>query len=147
MRVYDPLSLSYAFSLLGYSGTNGGSGSTQAARWDNAAKYVYQLGPFNAGVMYSNGGIGHRHVRQRLRLQHRRAFGGFSREGVYTKEHGAVNLQTSVNDVFGGQTLAANMSDNTAWWIMGKYTLEFGGHPRGSVSDQGSKGRSPRATS
>jgi len=32
--VFDPLQLSYAFSLLGYSGTDGGSGSTQAARWD-----------------------------------------------------------------------------------------------------------------
>jgi hypothetical protein len=55
---YDPLALSYAFSLLGYSGTNGGMGSTQAARWDNALKYVYDFGPFNAGVMYSNGDSG-----------------------------------------------------------------------------------------
>ena len=55
---YDPLSLSYALSLLGYSGTNGGSGSTEAARWDNSVKYVYQYGPVHAAAMYSNGGDG-----------------------------------------------------------------------------------------
>ena len=53
---YDPLALSYALSLLGYSGTNGGSGSTEAARWDNSVKYVYQYGPVHAGAMYSDGG-------------------------------------------------------------------------------------------
>jgi predicted porin len=37
-----------------------------------------------------------------------------------------VNLQTAVNDVFGSTTLAANMSDDTEWSIMGKYTWEFG---------------------
>ena len=35
LATYDPMTLSYALSLLGYSGTNGGSGSTEAARWDN----------------------------------------------------------------------------------------------------------------
>src|SRR5579864_7178124 len=50
---YDPLALSYAFSLLGYSGTNGGAGSTQAARWDDSAKYIYEYGPFHAGAMFS----------------------------------------------------------------------------------------------
>src|SRR5580658_6210435 len=38
---YDPQALSYAFSFLGYSGFNGGAGSTQAARWDNSIKYAY----------------------------------------------------------------------------------------------------------
>jgi Gram-negative porin len=52
---YDPMSLSYAFSLLGYSGTNGGSGTTQSARWDNSVKYVYQYGPAHAAAMVSGG--------------------------------------------------------------------------------------------
>src|ERR1700735_3081523 len=42
---YDPQALSYAFSFLGYSGFNGGAGSTQAARWDNSIKYAYANGP------------------------------------------------------------------------------------------------------
>src|ERR1700735_2830885 len=39
---YDPQALSYAFSFLGYSGFDGGAGSTQGARWDNSAKYALQ---------------------------------------------------------------------------------------------------------
>lgn len=128
IAAYDPLALSYAFSLLGYSGTNGGMGSTQAARWDNAAKYVYELGPFNAGVMYSEGGSGTGMFGTGYGATLGATYAGFSAQGIYTKEHAAVNLQSSVNDTFGVNTLAANISDNTAWSIMGKYTLEFGRH-------------------
>jgi hypothetical protein len=53
---YDPQALSYAFSFLGYSGFNGGSGSTEAARWDNSIKYAYQNGPVHIAGMYTNGG-------------------------------------------------------------------------------------------
>ena len=53
---FDPQTLSYAFSFLGYSGFDGGAGSTEAARLDNSAKYVYQYGPVRAGAVYSNGG-------------------------------------------------------------------------------------------
>jgi predicted porin len=125
---YDPLSLSYAFSLLGYSGTNGGMGSTQAARWDNALKYVYEFGPFNAGVMYANGESGTGMFGPGYAFTVGGKYAGFSAQGVYTRERGAVNLQTAVNDAFGSQTLAANISDNTSWSVMGKYTLELGRH-------------------
>lgn len=123
---YDPLKLSYAFSLLGYSGTNGGSGSTQAARWDDSAKYFYEWGPVHAGVMFSNGGSNTGMFGQGYGFDVGGFYGGFSIDAVYTKEHGAVNLQTAVNDTFGSQTLAASISDNTAWSVMGKYTWEFG---------------------
>ena len=33
---YDPQTLFYAFSFLGYSGFDGGADSTEAARWDNS---------------------------------------------------------------------------------------------------------------
>jgi predicted porin len=55
------------------------------------------------------------------------SYAGFSAEALFEKEHGAVNLQSSVNDAFGSQTLAANIADNTAWSLMAKYTFEFGG--------------------
>jgi predicted porin len=123
---YDPLALSYAFSLLGYSGTNGGSGSTQAARWDNAAKYVYEYGPAHAGVMFSDGGSGTGMFGNGYGFDVGAVYKGFSIDAVYTKEHGAVNLQTAVNDTLGGQTLAASISDNTAWSVMAKYTWTLG---------------------
>jgi predicted porin len=126
IAIYDPLALSYAFSLLGYSGTNGGSGSTQAARWDNSAKYVYTYGPVHAGVMYSNGGSGTGMFGSGYGFDVGAVYRGFSIDAVYTKEHGAVNLQTAVNDALGTQTLAANISDNTAWSVMAKYTWNLG---------------------
>jgi predicted porin len=128
IAAYDPLALSYAFSLLGYSGTNGGMGSTEAARWNNALKYVYDFGPFNAGAMYSNGDSGSGMFGPGYGFTVGGAYRGFSAQAVYSKERGAVNLQTAVNDAAGSQTLAANISDNTSWSIMGKYTLDLNGH-------------------
>jgi predicted porin len=124
--IYDPMTLSYAFSLLGYSGTDGGSGSTEAARWDNSVKYYYNYGPVHAGVMYAQGSVDGGIFGDSLGFDLGAEYKGFSIDGVYTKEHGAVNLQSSVNDVFGGTTLAANISDNTEWSIMGKYTIVLG---------------------
>jgi predicted porin len=129
IAIYDPMNLSYAFSLLGYSGTNGGSGSTQAARWDNSAKYVYTYGDvFHAGAMYSMGGQDTGMFGDAFGFLLGGRYQGFSIDATYTKEHGAVNLQTAVNDTVGSTTLAANISDNTAWSIMAKYTFDLGGH-------------------
>jgi predicted porin len=126
IAAYDPLALSYAFSLLGYSGTDGGSGSTQAARWDNSVKYVYDFGPITAGAMYSGGSSGTGFFGNAYGFMFGGHYGGFSAEAVWTKEQGAVNLQSAVNDVVGSTTLAASISDNTEWSIMGKYTWEIG---------------------
>jgi len=132
IATYDPMSLSYAFSLLGYSGTNGGIGSTEAARWDRSAKYVYQYGPITAGVMYGSGGSNTGMFGQGLGAMIGGSYNGFSAQAVLEKEHGAVNLQSAVNDAFGSQTLAANIADNTAWSLMAKYTFNFGGTPEGA---------------
>jgi predicted porin len=129
---YDPMSLSYAFSLLGYSGTNAGSGSTQAARWDNSVKYVYTYGPVHAGAMFSNGGDDTGTNGTDYGFNVGAAYRGFSVDAVYTKEHGAINLKSANSDPV--NTLVANISDNTTWSLMGKYTYEFGG---GGFKDAG----------
>src|ERR1700722_2552594 len=51
LALYDPQTLSYAFSFLGYSGFNGGAGSTEGARWDNSGKYAFQSGPVHTPAM------------------------------------------------------------------------------------------------
>ncbi len=44
MGAYDPMALSYAFSILGYTGTVGpGVGSTETARWDELGEVRHQL--------------------------------------------------------------------------------------------------------
>ncbi len=53
---YDPMGGSYAYALIGFSGTAAGSGSTEDSRWNNAAKYLYAYGPFRIAGMYSTGG-------------------------------------------------------------------------------------------
>jgi predicted porin len=125
IRNYDPMSLSYAFSLLGYSGTNGGSGSTQAARWDNSVKYLYSYGPVHAAAMFSNGGQDTGTLGTDYSFNAGATYRGFSVDAVYTKEHGAINLKSANSDPL--NSLIANISDNEAWSVMGKYTYEFGG--------------------
>jgi predicted porin len=127
IAAYDPMSLSYAFSLLGYSGTNAGSGTTQSARWDNSAKYVYRYGPVHAGFMYSEGGDTTGMFGKGFGFDLGGSYRGFSLDGVYTREHGAVGLQSAVNDPVGTRTLAANISDNEGWSLLGKYTHAFAG--------------------
>lgn len=53
---YDPMYGSYAFALIGFSGTTAGSGSTEDSRWNNAIKYLYSYGPVRIAGMYSPSG-------------------------------------------------------------------------------------------
>jgi predicted porin len=126
IAIYDPMALSYALSLLGYSGTNGGSGSTEAARWDNSVKYFYDNGPIIAGAMYSNGGNATGFFGSAYSFVFGGHVGGFSAEATYTKEHGVVNLQTAANLPLGSTTLASNMSDDQEISVMAKYTWDIG---------------------
>ena len=43
-NAYDPMGGSYAFSVIGYSGKNGGGGDTENGRWTTAIKYRVNLG-------------------------------------------------------------------------------------------------------
>ena len=82
-----------AFSLIGYSGTAGGGvGSTEASRWDNSVKYIFTYGPFHAAGMYTNGGQDTPMVNDGYGANAGVTYMGFSVDGFYTKENGAVNL-------------------------------------------------------
>jgi predicted porin len=125
---YDPQTLSYAFSFLGYSGFNGGAGSTEAARWDNSVKYAYVNGPARFAVMYSNGGadtgiLGHAYAADvGVTVM------GLSVEGVYEHADGAVNLRSSFDNGANpvpSPGLAAYISDDTSWNLMGKYVFDL----------------------
>jgi predicted porin len=138
--VYDPMALSYAFSLIGYSGGAGaGIGDTETARWDNSVKYVYQYGPVHASFMYSNGG-------EDTSLQTSGIAGGvggtwkgLSVDVVYTKENGAVGASAlgagpGLGNVGGlpagfsiDKSLQGTISDNEAWTVGAKYTFNLGG--------------------
>ena len=129
LALYDPQTLSYAFSFLGYSGFNGGAGSTQAARWDNSVKYAFVSGPVHATVLYSNGGQDTGILGKAYGVDLGGTFEGLSVDAVYEHENGAVNLRSSFDN---GPTplptpgLAAYISDDKSYNLMGKYVLEFG---------------------
>jgi predicted porin len=130
LAVYDPQTLSYAFSFLGYSGFDGGGGSTQAARWDNAVKYAYTSSLIRVSAMYSNGGADTGILGKAYGGDIGVTFQGLSIDAVYENIKGAVNLRSSFDDGTANPLptpgLAAYVSDNTSWNIMGKYTFEFG---------------------
>ena len=129
LATYDPQALSYAFSFLGYSGFNGGAGSTEGARWDNSIKYAYQNGPGHVAVMYSNGGQDTGLLGKSYAADLGATFNGFTVDAVYENEKGAVNLRSSFDN---GPTplptpgLAAYISNDTSYNLMGKYTFELG---------------------
>ncbi len=135
MGVYDPMGGSYAFSLIGYSGTPGaGIGSTETARWDDAVKYIYQYGPLHAAGMFTSGGQDTPLMEHSYGGNVGGAYKGFSLDGYYTKENGAVGLGSWPNAAYGTacagtqcNELKGTITDNEAWDVMAKYTFELGG--------------------
>jgi predicted porin len=150
MGAYDPIAGSPAFSLLGYSATAGaGVGSSEPSTWDNSVKYIFTYGPAHAAGMYTNGGQDTPMVGDGYGANVGITYAGFSIDGFYTKENGAVNLrnvplatnlisgstalfpgsassvQTSCNAALGNcpNYLLGTITDNEAWDVMAKYTF------------------------
>jgi predicted porin len=126
---FDPEALSYAFSFLGYSGFNGGAGSTQAARWDNSVRYSYAYGPVHAAAMYSNGGQDTGILGKAYAGDIGFVWEGLAVEGVYENMKSAVNLRSSFDDGTANPLptpgLQAYISNDTSWNAMAKYTFEL----------------------
>src|ERR1700733_1379408 len=126
LALYDPQTLSYAFSFLGYSGFNGGSGSTQAARWDNSVKYVFTSGPVHISGLYSNGGQDVGVLGKSYGADVGVTWMGLSVDAVYENSKGAVNLRSSFDNAATPNPvptpgLAAYISNNKSYNLMGKY--------------------------
>jgi predicted porin len=132
LAVYDPQTLSYAFSFLGYSGFNAGAGSTEAARLDNSAKYAYVHGPVHASLLYSNGGSDTGVIGKSFGADVGVTLYGVSVDAVYENEKGAVNLRSSFDNLttppaeLASTGLAAYISNDRSYNLMAKYTLELG---------------------
>ena len=126
---FDPQTLSYAFSFLGYSGFDAGAGSTEAARLDNSAKYVYQYGPVRAAALYSNGGADTGVLGKAYGVELGGTVEGLTVDAVYENAKGAVNLRSSFDNMpnpVPSPGLAAYISNDVSWNIMAKYTFDFG---------------------
>ena len=139
---YDPMGLSPAFALMGYSGgPAAGFGSTETARWDNSVKYVFVYGPAHAAAMYTNGGDGTAIFNEAYGFNAGAIWKGFSIDAVYTETKGAVSSSTIPYTSYASSTstrcsyllgncpnaLIGTISDNEGWSVMGKYTYQFEG--------------------
>ncbi len=137
---YDPMGLSPAFALMGYSGgPAAGFGSTETARWDEAVKYVFTYGPVHAAGMYTGGGPDSSIFNDAYGVNAGAIWKGFSIDAVYTKTNGAVASTSIPNPLYVAKGsiscvpgscpdgLLGTISDNEGWSVMGKYTYEFGG--------------------
>ena len=119
---YDPQTLSYAFSVMGYSGALSGAGSTEAARWDNSVRYSNKVGPVRVAALYSNGGDGTGIAGPAFGGDLGVDYGNASIDAVYQKIRGGLNLRSAADDT-AGSALTSYVSNNTSWSVQGKYAI------------------------
>jgi len=134
--LYDPQDRAPAFSFFGYSGVVGGGGSTEAARWNSSVRYSFQSGPLRLAAMYSNGSRDSGLLGNAYSGDVGIGIQGLSVDGVYANEKGVVNLRSSFNDPkdpLPSPGLAAYVSDNTMYSLMGRYTFELAQKDRFTV--------------
>jgi predicted porin len=137
---YDPNYLATAFGLLGASNTYSGAGSSEDNRLDSTAKYVLSIDDrvHVAGLYKFNGsnGTGRTAVQANLGA----SLAGASLDAYYSKVNSSITASSLSSAQIGklppgdalSSTLAATVSDNTAYALMGFYRYDplkfFGGY-------------------
>jgi predicted porin len=141
---YDPMGASQAFSLIGFSGTTAGGGDTEDRRLDQSVKYTAKYGPWHLGALYQfSGASGSANTATQLQLGVEGT--GASVDAYYAKKYDAIaTAPLSAAQVAGlatlcttsvappanpngalcfssSNSLAATVSDNTTYGIMGAY--------------------------
>jgi predicted porin len=146
---YDPQQLSYAFSLLGLSGTPAGGGDTQDRRLDSSIKYSAKLlDMFHLGLIYkfqnssaqSYAVAGSGEAFSAFEVSLGAEYAGASLDGFYTKVRDAVSVSAlSADQVTAlpvgyslSNSLAGTISDNASYGVAGSYVFGpatfFGGY-------------------
>lgn len=138
---YDPQQTSYAFSLLGLSGTPAGGGDTQDRRLDSSLKYVGKfLDIVNVGAIYktqtasaqsyATGGSGEAFSAFEVSLGAQ--YLGASVDAFYTKVRDAVSVSAlsaaQVADLpalglSSSISVSGTISDNASYGVMASYAL------------------------
>jgi predicted porin len=122
---YDPTFNTYAFSPIGQSGTAPGGGDTEDTRWDESVKYMGSYGPFRLGAMYGFPDmVGKKDVGWSADLG--ADYAGLSVDAIATHKKDAVSasaLSAAQVAVEPPGSLAATISDNTAYSLAARYAL------------------------
>jgi predicted porin len=130
---YDPNYNASAFGLLGASNTYSGAGSQETNRLDSMAKYVLGFGErVHLGALYKfNGSSGSANTALQANLGTQ--FAGASVDAYYSKAYSAITAtsltaaQVAALPALGypvANSLAATISDNTAYALMALYKLD-----------------------
>jgi len=130
---YDPNYAASAFGLLGASNTYSGAGSQETNRLDSTAKYVLGVGErVRLGTLYKfNGSGGSANTAFQANVGTR--FGGASLDAYYSKVQSAITAtsltstqvaQLPALGLSASNSLAATISDNTAYALMASYQLD-----------------------
>jgi predicted porin len=129
---YDPNYASQAFSVIGLSGTTAGGGDTQDRRLDSSLKYVATIDQaIHVGAQYKfSGATGSANTAVEVNLGGELA--GASVDAYYVKVKDAISAsslsaaQVALLPGLGfsvSNSLAATVSDNTTFGIMGMYSF------------------------
>lgn len=138
---YDPQQTSYAFSLIGLSGTPAGGGDTQDRRLDNSIKYSGRfMDMFHVGAIYKTQGssaanyatAGQGEAFSGFEVSLGAEYGGASADVFYTKMRDAIFVsplsaaQVAALPALGltSQTsVAGTVSDNASFGAMASYAI------------------------
>jgi len=128
---YDPNPGSYNFSLIGYIGNYVGGGDSEDDRLNSSIKYANQIGPFRLGALGQF--KGHNAVFSRYgvygstsQLDLGADYRHLSADFTYSRRYdgiSAASLSAAQMLTAPATSLAATISDNTAYNVMGKDTV------------------------
>jgi predicted porin len=138
---YDPQQVSYAFSLVGLSGTPAGGGATQDRRLDDSIKYYasyFNLIHFgvqykfqnSTAQSYATGGSGE--AFSAVETSFGAEYAGASVDVFYTKVRDAISasalseadtLALPALGLSSSNSVAGTVSDNASYGVMGSYNL------------------------
>jgi predicted porin len=121
---YDPMNGSYAFSPIGYSGMTGGMGDTEDVRLDDSVKYQWKYDMFHVGALYQFGKVDSS-PGEAWQGDVGFDYAGFGVDGIFGHKKDALSLGSlSATQVLTLplNSLAATVSDNTTYTLLGSYT-------------------------
>ena len=119
---YDPQNSSQSFSVLGYSGFAPGGGATETARLPSAVKYAFAKGPVRVSALHNFQGAAN-FVGHADQVNLGGDYEGLSVDVTWSHVASATSespLSAAQNAIHPG-TLAATISDNTAYGVEAKY--------------------------
>src|ERR1700733_11210521 len=133
--LYDPNYKASAFGLLGASNTYAGGGSSEDDRLDSTAKYRVSFNDLlHLGALYKfSGANGNGSANSAVQANVGGSFAGASLDAYYSKVYSAITASSLTADQVAGlpglgysisNSLAASVSDNTTYSLMGEYKLD-----------------------